>query len=41
MLMHLVFLKGLALGKEQRDHAVCIIVRTKDLRAASGDMKMI
>jgi hypothetical protein len=39
--MHLVFLQGLALGKKQRDYAVCVIVGTKDLRTAGRYAQMI
>ena len=41
VLMHLVLLQGLSLGKEQRDHPVCIIVGTEDLRAVSRDPQTI
>jgi hypothetical protein len=41
VLMHLMFLRGLALGQQERDNAVCIIVGTKDLRAVSRDSQPI
>lgn len=41
VLVHLVLLQGLALGQQQRDNAVGIVIGTKDLRLVSRDTQTI
>ena len=41
VLVHLVLLQGLALGQQQRDDAVGIIVGAKDLRLVRRDTQTI
>jgi hypothetical protein len=41
VLMHLMLLQALALGQEQRNHAVGIVIGPKDLRLVSRDTQTI
>lgn len=41
VLVHLVILHGLALGQQQRDHAVGLIVGPEDLRLVRRDTQTI
>jgi hypothetical protein len=41
VLVDLVLLQGLALGEQQRDHAVGVVVGSQDLRLVRGDAQTI
>jgi hypothetical protein len=41
VLVNLMFLQALALGQQQRNHAVGIVIGTKDLRLMSRDTQTI